>query len=307
MKKNNIKIIPIVSILVLIAGVAGCNKREDSKPLPLNIIMAADPYLPVVQKQMDQYISLYHDVNIQAGSSSSREAIVNLLNDSVHCIIVDRKLNEEERQVAQQASIKVVENKIGEDGVAVIVNKRNTLPHFTAEDVKRILSRDLKSWKEFTGSDLTATIDLVLTGRNSGMYELLQKIIFSFKDPLEPTALVNNQEEVIKYVSMHPGSIGFVASSLVMNGDNRGKVRVVPVKVKSAEGKETDYLPGQQEIYSSLYPFHYSLYLYNTETNASIGLGFSAMVLSNIGQKIIQNAGLVPASIPYRTIQLTAE
>jgi hypothetical protein len=38
-----------------------------------------------------------------------------------------------------------------------------------------------------------------------------------------------------------------------------------------------------------------------------VGVSFSAFVLSNIGQKIIQNVGLVPVSIPYRTILLHAE
>ena len=72
-------------------------------------------------------------------------------------------------------------------------------------------------------------------------------------------------------------------------------------------GNEKEYLPRQQEIHESLYPFHYSLYLYNTEAKAAVGVGFSALVLSNVGQKIFQRSGLVPVSIPYRTIQLNAE
>jgi hypothetical protein len=82
---------------------------------------------------------------------------------------------------------------------------------------------------------------------------------------------------------------------------------MLPVLTKSPEGDEKGYLPRQQEIHESLYPFHYSLYLYNAEARAAVGLGFSALVLSNIGQKIFQRSGLVPVSIPYRTIQLKAE
>jgi phosphate transport system substrate-binding protein len=303
MKKN--EIFPLLVILVLIAGTSGCKKQTEVVTSGHRLVLAADPYLPLMQRQVSQYMSLYPEVKIEVLSTSSREAIVHLLNDSVHCIAIDRQLNEEEQQVARQASIKIVENKIAEDGVAIIVHKRNPVSSITIESVKRIITREAKNWDQVAGSRWSDQIDLVLTGRNSGMNELLQKKIFSVTRLLEPTTVLSSQNEVVQYVSSHPKSIGCVAASLIIN--EREKVKVLPVRSKSPEGEEQDYLPGQQEIYSSLYPFHYSLYLYNAESNTSVGIGFSAMVLSNIGQTIIQKAGLAPASIPYRTIQLYSE
>jgi ABC-type phosphate transport system substrate-binding protein len=122
---------------------------------------------------------------------------------------------------------------------------------------------------------------------------------------MEPNTVMNSQRDVIRYVSEHPYSVGFVAASLLT--DKVGNVKMLPVLIKSPEGVEKEYLPGQQEIHESLYPFHFSLYLYNAEAKAAVGVGFSAMVLSNVGQKIFQRSGLVPVSIPYRTIQLHAE
>jgi phosphate transport system substrate-binding protein len=258
-----------------------------------------------MQQEVDQYMSLYPQVKMGVIGASTREAIVHLINDSVRCIVIDRPFNEEEQQVAKQVSVKIVENKIAEDGVAIIVHKQNPISSITVEYVRRIITRETKEWNQIVESHSSGPIDLVLTGRNSGMYELLQKNIFSLAASLEPTTIMSSQHEVIQYVSTHPRSIGYVAASLVV--DERGRIKVLPVRTKSQESGEKEYLPGQQEIYSSLYPFHYSLYLYNTETDASLGVGFSALVLSNIGQKIIQKAGLVPALIPYRTIQLHAE
>jgi phosphate transport system substrate-binding protein len=196
-------------------------------------------------------------------------------------------------------------SKIGEDGVAIIVNKQNPILNVTQESVRRILSGESTEWNQVQNKKLSGAIDLVLTGRNSGMYELLQKNLFSIQKPLEPTTIVNFQSDVLQYVSAHPQSIGFVSAALV-TGD-RKNIKVLPVLVKSQDGIEKECYPGQQEIHDLLYPFHYSLYLYNAEVKAAAGVGFSALVLSNIGQKIVQNAGLVPASIPYRTIQLHAE
>jgi phosphate transport system substrate-binding protein len=204
------------------------------------------------------------------------------------------------------ASMKIVESKLAEDGVAIIVHQQNPIPYITAEFVQRIVTRLATNWAQIPESRGSGPIDLVLTGRNSGMYELLQSKIFPGSKLLEPSAIMNNQHDVIQYVSTHPHSVGYIAASLVAGGAS-SIIKVLPLRVKSSEGEEKDYFPGPQEIHGALYPFHYSLYLYNAEAKVAVGLGFNAFILSNVGQKIIQKAGLVPVSIPYRTIQLTAE
>jgi phosphate transport system substrate-binding protein len=292
-------------LFIIIAVFSGCKKQNETAPLSNRLLLTADPYLPLMQQEVEQYMSLYPQVKIEVRSATTREAIVSLINDSVHTIVIDRQFNEEEKQVAQQASLRLVEYKIAEDGIAVIVHKQNPIPNITPESVHRIVTKTAIEWTQIAESRWSGPIDFVLTGRNSGMYELLQKKIFAGSKPLEPNTVMNSQREVIQYVSAHPHSVGFVAASLLT--DQTVNVKMLPVLTKSPEGVEREYLPGQQEIHESLYPFHYSLYLYNAEAKAAVGVGFSALVLSNVGQKIFQRSGLVPVSIPYRTIQLHAE
>jgi phosphate transport system substrate-binding protein len=296
----------ILSILCIsIAVNSGCNKQTETATVGHRLLLAADPYVPLIQKEADQFMSLYPQVKLDLRGTSTRGAIVSLLNDSVHMIVIDRQFNEEEKQVAQQASLRLVENKIAEDGIAIIVHKQNPIQNISTESVQRIVTKTAEEWTQIVKSRWSGPIDLVLTGRNSGMYELLQKKIFTGSKPLEPNTVMNSQREVIHYVSEHPYSVGFVAASILT--DERENVKILPVLTISPEGNEMEYLPGQQEIHESLYPFHYSLYLYTAEAKAAVGVGFSAMVLSNVGQKIFQRSGLVPVSIPYRTIQLHAE
>jgi phosphate transport system substrate-binding protein len=296
----------LLSILfIFIAAVSGCKKQTETATFGHRLLLAADPYVPLMQQEAEQFISLYPQVKLEVRGASTRGAIVSLLNDSVYTIVIDRQFNEEEKQVAQQASIRLVENKIAEDGIAIIVHKQNPIPNITMESVQRVVTRTAAEWTQIEKSRLSGSIDLVLTGKNSGMYELLQKKIFTGSKQLEPNTVMNSQREVIRYVSEHPYSVGFVAASILT--DERENVKMLPVLTNSPEGIEKEYLPGQQEIHESLYPFHYSLYLYNAEAKAAVGVGFSALVLSNVGQKIFQRSGLVPVSIPYRTIQLHAE
>jgi len=292
-------------LFILIAGVCGCKKQTETVTVGHRLLLAADPYIPLMQQEVEQYISLYPQVKIEVSGASTRGAIVSLLNDSVHTIVVDRQVNEEEQQVAQQASLRLVESKIAEDGIAIIVHTQNPISYVATESVHRIITKTAAEWTQIAEARWSGPVDFVLTGRNSGMYELLQKKIFPGSKPLEPNTVMNSQRDVIQYVSEHPYSIGFVAASLLI--DDSVNVKILPVLAKSPDGSEKEYLPRQQEIHESLYPFHYSLYLYNTESKATAGLGFSAFVLSNVGQKIFQRSGLVPVSIPYRTIQLQTE
>jgi phosphate transport system substrate-binding protein len=292
-------------VLILLIGIGGCKKKDETATSGHRLLLTADPYVPLMQQEVEQFMSIYPEVKMEVRSASTREAVVLLLNDSVHSIVIDRQFNEEEQQIIQQAAIRIVENKIAEDGVAIIVHKQNPISSIRAESVRSIVINTVKDWSQITEAHWSGDIDFVLTSKNSGMYELLQKRIFSVSKPLEPTTVMLNQSEVIKYVSTHPQSVGCVAASLVNN--EMDQIKVIPVLTKSPEGTEKKYVPRQQDIYNTLYPFHYSLYLYNAEAKTSVGVGFGALVLSNVGQKIIQRAGLVPASIPYRTIQLHAE
>jgi phosphate transport system substrate-binding protein len=283
----------------------GCKKQTETATVGHRLLFVADPYVSLMQHEVEQFVSLYPQVNLDVRGVTTREAIVLLLNDSVHIIAVDRQFNEEEKQVVQQASLHMAESKMAEDGIAIIVHPQNPLSSITPESARQIITKTLTEWSQLTSSRWTGPIDVVLTGRNSGMQELLQHKIFAVPKLLEPTTVMNTQHDVIQYVSKHPLSVGYVAASLLADG--QPNVKMLPVSIISSDGTEKAYFPKQQEIFESLYPFHYSLYLYSAETKATVGLGFSAFVLSNIGQKIFQQSGLVPVSIPYRTIQLHAE
>ena len=290
--------------MILIVFLGGCKKQTETATVD-HLLLAADPYVPLMRQEVEQFVSLYPQVNMEVRGVTTREAIVLLLNDSIHIIAVDRQFNEEEKQVAQQASLRLVESTIAEDGVAIIVHKQNPLSSITPESVRQIITKAAVEWSQIAESHWSGPIDFVLTGRNSGMQELLQKTIFHTSKFLEPNTVMNSQRDVIQYVSEHPQSVGCVAASLL--ADENMNVKMLPVLTKSPGGTEKAYFPKQQEIFESLYPFHFSLYLYTAETKAAVGLSFSALVLSNVGQKIFQRSGLVPVSIPYRTIQLHAE
>jgi phosphate transport system substrate-binding protein len=298
------KQIPIFIISCLVAAAAGCGKQSDKKEALPDIILASDPYLQPVEREVQEYKSLYPQTNMKVQNTSTRDAIVQLLNDSVHCVIVDRAFNDEERLVVKQLPFKITESRIASDGIAVIVNKQNPVRSLSIGSVRQLITGEAVYWDMIGELKRHSLVELVLTGRNSGMFELLMKDSSLWFPTPKPSVLAGDQAEAVRYVSGHIDAVSFISASLAVKNKD---VKIVPVRTAGTGDGEKEYYPGQQEIYSSLYPFRYSLYLYNSGAKDNFGLGFSAFVLSNYGQKIIQQADLVPVSIPYRTIQINAE
>ena len=63
--------------------------------------------------------------------------------------------------------------KVGTDGVALVVNAKNSVTALTSEQVSALFSGKIKNWKEIGGAD--APVVLVSLGTEHGTYELFSK------------------------------------------------------------------------------------------------------------------------------------
>lgn len=298
----------VTFVILFSISVVGCRKRpakpEETATKGSLMVLAAQSYENFIRQEANAYVRSYTDVSISVSGTSTREAIVHLLNDSVKCICVDRSLNDEERQVAAKAELVIAENKIGEGALALIVHKSNPVEFIAFEDVKDILMGSKKSWTALKESRWKGEIDVALTGRNSGAYEILQRHFFKIENPLTVTTTVETEKEVVEYTRTHPQALGIVSIAALRNVAGKTKV----LAVESTDSTEERFVkPTQINVYRALYPFHYSLYLYTSESSTGVGAGFSSFIRSTQGQKIVQDAGFVPVVIPNRIIQINTE
>ena len=297
-----------VFVILISISVAACRKRpekpEETATKGSLMILATQSYEDFIRQEANAYVRSYTDVSISVGGTSTREAIVHLLNDSVQCICVDRPLNDEERQVAAKAELIVAENKIGEGALALIVHESNPMEFIGFQDIKDILTGSKKSWTALKESRWAGDMNLVLTGRNSGTYEILLNHFFKIQSPLTVTTTLETEKEVVEYTRTHPQALGIVSIAAVRNVAGKTKV----LAVESANVMDELFVrPTQLNIYRALYPLHYSLYLYTSGSSRGVGGGFSTFVRSMQGQKIVQDAGFVPVAIPNRIIQINSE
>ncbi len=296
----------IAALLLVLAILPGCRRQEATATSGATTILVSHPLDSLVREEAAQYVSLYPQVQLSVTSLETREAIVELLNGGTSVIAIDRPLNDEERDVAAQAQLNLTVNAFAHDGLAVIVHRDNPVRQLTVASVRRIVTREATAWMAIPESHWDRAIDLTLSGVNSGPPELLQRTFFHLPRTPEPTSRVGTQEQALAYVAAHPGAVTFV--SMTHLDRLTRDLRIVPVESTDSTEARTFVLPSQMNVYQSLYPFHYSLYLVIAESKAAVGAGFSTFVIKTVeGQKLVQKAGLVPVNIPNRVIQLNPE
>jgi phosphate transport system substrate-binding protein len=303
----------LFSILILLS-VVGCTKRQGSDIRTGTLtVLATESHLPLVQQLVAEYKSAYPDVVVTPRGTTTRAAIVDMVNDSIHCVIVDRRLNEEERAAADQLQRRVIETEIARDGLVILVHSSNKLPAISVDRLKSVVAGETGVWNTIPASKIHGVIGLCLTGKNSGLYELLTRHFFKLEKDVALTAMPVSQQGIIEYVAAHPEALGVVSfaawkdTTHPANEKARKNVRTLDLLTRTAEGVDTVVSVNQRNIYDQIYPLTYSLYIYTSEKTPGPAYGFSAFVAGETGQRVFLYGGLVPKTMPYRTIQLTQE
>ncbi len=300
-------------LLWILVVLVGCGKQpgSDIRTGALQVL-ATDAYLPLMQQEAEEYHRIYTSAVVQVLGMTTRDAIVQMINDSAACIVVDRPLNAEERAAVQGAEIRVVETEMASDALAILVHSSNRTRSLSAETLAAIIVGKLADWRAVPSSKLSGPIEFCVTGRNSGLYELLTRVFFKPEKEVVPSFVAPSQSDVIAYVALHPSAIGVISYATWEDTTQpKGRwfkkdVRLLDIQPKEGKTEEAVKL-NQNNMYDRVYPLIYSIYIYTSEKSPGVAQGFSTFVASMPGQKIFWDAGLVPKTVPYRVIQLTQE
>ena len=87
----------------------------------------------------DEYIKMNPDVSIEIQESGSSAGIQSAIEGATEIGMSSRELKDEEVS-------KLVSKQIAMDGIAVIVNKANTLDNITSDQVKSIYTGETTTW-----------------------------------------------------------------------------------------------------------------------------------------------------------------
>jgi phosphate transport system substrate-binding protein len=300
--------------LFVFAGATSCSRLEERETATKGSlsVCASESHLELIQTEADEFTSQYQQADVTVFGATTRDAIVYLLNDSVSVIVVDRLLNPEEEQVVKKSKIKLERVEVALDAVAIVVNHLNDAKGISKEVLRDILVKKVTDWNQVSGAGLSGPVALVMTGKNSGTYELVKDHFFGLPADVLPSVVLATQQEVLEYVARHPQAIGVVSLASFMNpsvqalsvDSTSALIRALSFAGQDSTGNSALFKLHQAHIYLGKYPLSYPVYAYFRK-ESNLAAGFVGFIAGPAGQKIILNWGLVPVTMPVRIVTLT--
>lgn len=289
------------------------NKYSDT-PTTGEITVAVDgAFFPLMEAQVEVFNSIYQEARIQLINCSEDDAIRAMIADSARLAVVTRELNQDEIKTLASQEVDPTTTKIAVDGVALILHPRNPDSLLVLSQVEKIFTGKIKKWNDLGNNNPFGEILLVFdSNRSSNLNYIKKRFKISNTDSLKIYAMKSN-EEVVEYVSKNENALGVIGTNWISDVDDQkgqqflAKIAVMGIASSDNARQEEFYRPYQAYLYKKKYPLSRDLLVISREGKARLGLGFTAFVTSDRGQRIVLKDGILPATMPIRLVELKEE
>ncbi len=144
---------------------------------------------------------------------------------------------------------------LGQDGIAIVVHPRLTLPQLSADDLRRIFTGAVENWLELGGPDLA--IAVVSRDAESDTRRVFERLVLGQRQMTYNALLALTDTAMLDVVAQTPGAIGFMSMARVV-----GQVRVMPLV---GEISDTPVLPTPLTVADGTYPLRTPLLIVGTK------------------------------------------
>lgn len=276
MKKKLLSVIGAVSMMAL--AFAGCGNdksgAEDPGKLSGTITLAGSTSMEKLCEAMSEsFMAKYEDITVTVEYTGSGAGLESLAAGSVDIGNSSRHLKDAE------VSAGAVENVVAIDGIAIIVDKNNTVKDISSDDLAKIYSGEIKNWSELGGKDEV----VVVIGREagSGTRDAFEELL-NMKDKCAYAQELNSTGAVLAKVSSTEGGIGYVSLDVVDD-------TVTAVSINGVEPTEQKILEGN---YLFSRPFVMATKGEISKQNELVKAWFD-YIASDEGKSVIKKIGLI--------------
>lgn len=305
----------LVSIFITaLFSLAACNsmgkRATNETPTRGNIKLSVDEsFQPIIEAEIFTFTHLYPAAHITAEYKPEFDVINDFMNDSVKVIVTSKKLTDYQIQYLRDTQIIARTTTYAYDALALVTNKENKDTLMKFNTVKDIFTGKVKNWKDIDPKSKLGPIRIIFDNNKSGNIRYFKEL-FDVKDSLSGNFFaVNNNTEVINFVSRNPDALGIVSVNWISDKDDSTNMslshKVNELAISHQFIDDGYYFrPDQGFIYDKSYPFVREVYLISRETFAGLGSGFINWACAEQGQRIVLKSGLVPATMPIRLVQV---
>jgi len=270
-------------ILMLFISALAISVMAQSKTIKL---AGSTTVLPLAQIWAEAYMDGNPKVNISVSGGGSGTGLSMVLNGSCDIAMASRAAKKKEIDTARQKNAKLVATKIALDGLAVVVNKSNSIKQISIPELASVYAGKVKDWDSFNGKG-----NIVLVGRDSssGTYGSFQELVLDGSNYSQNMMSQPSNQAIIDMVGKTKTAIGYVGHAYAVEAEKKGKIKILAI----AEKKNGTYIvPDDAKVKNGSYPLSRALYFYTIGSPRGDAKTFINWCV-NGGQKYVDKAGYV--------------
>ncbi len=289
------------AVLLPILMLAGCGRNAGQGTAAKTIIQnkGSDTMVNLAQVWAEEYGRVTPGVEIEVSGGGSGVGLAALLRGTVEIANASRDIKPSELEQARKNTGREVRGVVvGHDALAVYVHKTNPLDEITLERLAGIFAEDgkLNRWSEL-GVRIPGVADdtIVRVSRqsSSGTYEFFREHVLGNRDFRLGSRDLNGSKEVVELVGSTPTAIGY-------SGMGYATSSVKKLKLAAKAGQPAVEATVANTT-SKAYPLARSLHVYTLGEPQGEVRKYIDWILSDAGQKIVEESGYVPLPPAQRT------
>ncbi len=253
------------------------------------------------------YLTHRKPLNKPPGSGTG---ISMLLDDNLSFSQSSRPLKASEMEKAKTRGFELQQIPVAIDGIAVIVNHDLNIDGLTVEQIVQIYSGEVTNWQELGGQDLI--INPLTPPLGSGATGFLRAQVLGALDLADNVEQIETPRDAIKKVAeetLDASASIYLASAANLIGECSVKPVAIALSpkdnfVKPYQGElpppnecqQGDIIPNFSAFRNDEYPFVRRLFVVIRQDNTlqeKAGQAYSELLLSDEGQKLIQESGFI--------------
>jgi phosphate transport system substrate-binding protein len=273
-------------------------------------IAADETFKNIIEAELGVFQSIYNYAEITPAYVPENELFRQLESDSVHLIIAARYLLDSEIQNLNKRKIFPRQTKIALDGIALIVNKENTVTALTMNQLKQIFTGEIIKWDEISSTSKPQDINIVFDNQGSSLLRMIVDSLCNGKSLTKKAHAMEFNKDVINYVSRNPGSIGLIGVSWISDKDDTlqlsflKQIKVLALSRDSIANASNSYQPFQAYLAQGLYPLTREIIIINAEPRSGLASGLASFIAGDKGQRILLKTGVLPVISPTRLVNV---
>ena len=310
----------LVGLTLTLGLFLACGNKPKSLPYDYEAAAKAftsdESFFPILDEELEVYHALHAQGELEAIYTDQEDAIRRLMKNEVWLAFTTRKLSPREMEGLKSKSFMPRIIPIAYDGLAIIVNNANPDTCITVKDFARVLSGEVKNWKELYPNSKLGEIDVVFDNPKSSTVTWCVDSILGGK-PIDSQNIgaVKKSAEVIDWVEKHENALGIIGSNWLndkhdtTNVTFKKNITVMKVSRMDSATVRNSWRPYQYYIYNGNYPLIRTIYAILNEPRNGEPSGFAHFCRLPKGQMIFLRAGLLPiqADMNVREVNVTKE